>query len=273
MAKVKGVIMTLGVMFFALVILLFGFLALKNGLIMKNVVITTGDIDIVKNSFYAVEKVDAELFGVYVPVNLSYNASGLTVQQSMLPDWSAFDLQSVNFVNYLQTNFPQITIDRRFTTTNLSLIYASHNQYYHYSYYTPGERVISIDVDPNVSKYHVEIYSPNANGTPSFPRVTTGNVNVSVIVKGTSGYKATASALVDPTTFLTDSVMSVGGLSGVVNISMSGYKIILHDFLGVPGNLTIRTTINVTTQPKMFLPSKVDVRVGNVQKSGMPRIF
>ncbi len=276
MAKMRrGVVMALGLLLLTLVILLLGFLTFKNGLMMKGSLTSTAEIEMVKNKFVAVEHAVNKLFGDDMSMNRSFNSSGLHMQQEMLPDWSTFQTDVVNFANYMQGAMPEVSMNGHFEQGNLSVMYARQDspyEFYHVTWWTSSARRMMIDVDPLVQQYEIEVYSPDMNGSPVFSRITAGSVNVSVIVKGKAGHRATASALVDPSASLSDSNVDVTGMSDAVNISMSWIKLLLSDFLGNQGNLSVSMSMNMSAQPVMFFPAEVMVKSNKVQKAGPVRL-
>ncbi|MDO8556021.1 MAG: hypothetical protein Q7R96_02495 [Nanoarchaeota archaeon] len=273
-AMKKGVIMTLALMFFCLVIFLFSFLTFKNGLLVKSSLAETSEIEIVKQRFNAVQYAFVDMFSRDLNVNISKNQSGVHIQHLFLPLLAALDTHVSDYITNTEDNFP-IVISKRFDASNLSMMYARQDNpfaFYHYRWLVGSPRQVIIDSDPLVNKYELVVFSPDANGTPSFSATSGGSVNLSIVVKGRSKYRATASALIDPTSG-TNSVVSISGLSGVVNITVGSSRITINDFLGASSNLSLMTSMNITQVPLWYLPSQVYVAEDTVWKNATPRVY
>ena len=264
---------TLEITFFVLVIFLLGFLTFKNSLALKKNIGETAELEVVKNKFAAVQQVYREIFHNTTEFNMSVQGSGLFFLHPMLPSLALFDSQTAGFESYMSTAMPEIVMSKRFTPTNLSLLWQnSTGSFHHYRLFQGAARIISVDYDPEVTLYDFRVYSPDGNGTPVFTRITPGFVNVSVAVIGQGDFLAQTSKFVNPASVATDSAVSIGGFSNVVNISISSNKLRFSDFLGNPGNLTVRTHIKTTAQ-EVYLPSRIAVLENKAAKNATPRVY
>ncbi|HLD12631.1 MAG TPA: hypothetical protein VJB87_03490, partial [Candidatus Nanoarchaeia archaeon] len=224
----------------------------------------------VKDSFFGVEGSIRRFVLRDLLVNVTRNDSGTFFQHAMLPSFSSLNFDMDSFKPVVEANMPGVSIEKRLSSSNVSLVYTIANgSSYKYQWLSSDARYVMVDVDPTVSVYEVRLFSPDANGSPSLTRVAPGNVNLSVLVTGSSGYRATASVLVDPAF---DSEITVNGYSAVVNVSMGNNLMVIRDGLGTPSNLSVVTWINGPRWP-LYLPTLVVVNSSRVWKNGTVRIY
>ncbi len=277
MAKMrKGVISTIAILFLVLVIFSISFLVFKQGIAGKKAIAENIATEIIKNKFFAVQYAIYQMFWNTTGINISSTSSGLYFTHSIPTRLDIFSGNVTAFSNYVSTSMPEIKITPNFGSGNISLQYYNPSnlaQPYEYIIAAGTPNKIILDFDPASTFYVFRIYSPDFNGTPAFSRITTGTVNVSVVVTGTSSYYASTGALIDPTSGLTDSAVVIGGLSNVVNISIYNSKFILSDYLGNPGNLTLTTSINITDRRNIYLPTRIFINESRIWKNGTPRIY
>jgi len=272
----KGVVSTLAVLFLVLVILSISFLTFKQGIIGKKAIAENNAMEIAKNKFLAVQYAIYQMFWNSTGINITLSSSGMFFTHSVPPSIGTFTSDVSSFRNYLASTMPELQITPNMANSNITFQYndfADPRLLYKYNILAGSPNQVNLDFDPAITMYEFRIHSPDFNGTPVFARVTTGSVNVSVVVTGSGNYFASTGALINPASALTDSAAVVSGLSNMVNISISFSKFTISDYLGAPGNLTLTTVINITDIRDIYLPTAIFVNESIVWKNGTPRVY
>ncbi|MDO8556792.1 MAG: hypothetical protein Q7R96_06510 [Nanoarchaeota archaeon] len=274
MAQVRGVLLTLSMMFIVLVVFSVAFFAMKHSLVMKKAVVDASQVEVVKGLFFATDHGVNKLFRDDIVWNFTGEGPWLRYQHGLpVSGTSAFDADWNGFAAFLGTNFSNIQLSKQFSLTNMSWYHEGRDVVrtpYYYTVLNNLPRSLVLDVDPSVSPYQLEIYSPNLNGTPVFTVLSPGSVNLTVISRGKGNYYAATSRLVNPAAL---STVSIVGLSGVVSVTVNANKITLVDGLGSLGNLTVDSWLNISQRRGVFIPSRVYVAADKVWKNGTIRIY
>ncbi len=244
MAKVKGILFTLGLTLFALLILVITTLIFNVFEDMKGIVNEELALDNLYELDVSIQKSFNKIVEKKSGINFEIKGKEIIINET-LPNLNAnsFKNETAEFKQFLDSKFSNAVLNNDLieelpiTVRPYDLVY-KHNKY--------GDKKIIIQHKDNATAYTLYFFNKDINSTVEFNDFTPGNIDFTIIYE--SGSKDTKSHKIDPAQ---SSRANIRLESGSLDITINNNEIRIDNNSNI--NVVIKTTIEFINEIKKRL--------------------
>jgi len=251
----KGMFFTLGLSIIALVVLVLSIVIFNNFQTSEerfsNFIVfgRIYDLDI------SIQEGIKKIFDKTSGISLSTSSNTVIISEN-LPNSNnvGFSDEISNFKNFIESNFDNINLSVEDLNTNLTLIIDPVDV--SYSHEDFGDRKIVLDYNENVSSVELYFWSNSSNGTVSFTSISSGSLDVNVVVEAPGGWHDEESASINPAQLSSAQISDLTG--GNIEINFDQNRIDLESFTN--DTVLSRTTLGLVTEyVNVNLPNVISI--------------
>ncbi len=268
----KGILITLGLTFFVLVILSLATVIYHYNLTSDQRLLEAAALERIYNLDKSIEKGLWDLYnssaGITIITSQTSTRINVTFSELLPNNQSIFSAATLSFANYINTFDPSVIVNASLLSTELPLIIHPYNINYHHPDSTQV-RIIPGDYT-EIASYNFLVHTGEANITgitTFFP----GSLSVNIKAIDNFGNQQSFSDTVDPTLLANSLSITTSHGSIVFNITNPGIMAIISK---ASNPITLNTTLDLIATPstKLEIRFPSNTTIINLSQLGMTKV-